>query len=252
MHGTKYQQCSSFAFVLGIGVLKLFITLNSYDWYSLLWIPISARFIQHGSSVFIECLWPTIARTFSDRKASWWVQITRNRTHEINPAIPPQGFICFTTCTGVLRTVHCTSKAQQLPSTQIAEPVATIIYNATVFNKSTKLWTVTTLCGTRVQNLSVYRLMTQDTMTLSWLGQTGLLHRLQNKRKCQTDLAMLKLYDWDLRRYCTRKHTRVRESKETHKQETRRKSNLASWINTLPNVLAGSPKTPQVLKKAFF
>jgi hypothetical protein len=30
MHGTKYQQCSSF--VLGLGVLKLFITLTSYDW----------------------------------------------------------------------------------------------------------------------------------------------------------------------------------------------------------------------------
>jgi hypothetical protein len=30
IHGTKYQQCSSF--VLGLGVLKLFITLNSYDW----------------------------------------------------------------------------------------------------------------------------------------------------------------------------------------------------------------------------
>jgi hypothetical protein len=48
MHGTKYQQCSSF--VLGLGVLKLFITLNSYDWLRVHSVPGSISMVHQSSS----------------------------------------------------------------------------------------------------------------------------------------------------------------------------------------------------------
>jgi hypothetical protein len=46
-HGTKYQHCSSF--VLGLGVLKLFITLNSYDWLRVHSLPNSISMVHQSS-----------------------------------------------------------------------------------------------------------------------------------------------------------------------------------------------------------
>jgi hypothetical protein len=48
MHGTKYQQCSFF--VLGLGVLKLFITLNSYDWLRVHSVLDSISMVHQSSS----------------------------------------------------------------------------------------------------------------------------------------------------------------------------------------------------------
>jgi hypothetical protein len=48
MHGTKNQQCSSF--VLDLGVFKLFITLNSYDWLRVHSIPDSISRVHQSSS----------------------------------------------------------------------------------------------------------------------------------------------------------------------------------------------------------
>jgi hypothetical protein len=48
MHGTKDQQCSSF--VLDLGVLKLFITLNSYDWLRVHSVPGSISMVHQSSS----------------------------------------------------------------------------------------------------------------------------------------------------------------------------------------------------------
>jgi hypothetical protein len=47
MHGTKYQQCLSF--VLGLGVLKLFITLNSHDWLRVHLVPDSISMVHQSS-----------------------------------------------------------------------------------------------------------------------------------------------------------------------------------------------------------
>jgi hypothetical protein len=48
MHGKKFQQCSSF--VLGLGVLKLFITLNSYDWLRVHLVLGSISMVHQSSS----------------------------------------------------------------------------------------------------------------------------------------------------------------------------------------------------------
>jgi hypothetical protein len=48
VYGTKDQQCSSF--VLGLGVLKLFITLNSYDWLRVHSVPGSISMVHQSSS----------------------------------------------------------------------------------------------------------------------------------------------------------------------------------------------------------
>jgi hypothetical protein len=48
MHGTKYQQCSSF--VLDFGMLKLLITLNSYDWLRVHLVPDSISMVHQPSS----------------------------------------------------------------------------------------------------------------------------------------------------------------------------------------------------------
>jgi hypothetical protein len=48
MHRTKYQQCLSF--VLGLGVLKVFITLNSYDWLKVHSVPDSISMVHQSSS----------------------------------------------------------------------------------------------------------------------------------------------------------------------------------------------------------
>jgi hypothetical protein len=45
MHGTKYQQCSSF--VLGCGILKLLITLNPYDWLRVHLMPNLISMVYH-------------------------------------------------------------------------------------------------------------------------------------------------------------------------------------------------------------
>jgi hypothetical protein len=51
MHGTKYQQCSSF--VLGLGVFKLFITLSPYDWLRVHSVPDSISMVhQYSSNVY--------------------------------------------------------------------------------------------------------------------------------------------------------------------------------------------------------
>jgi hypothetical protein len=76
MNGTKYQQCSSF--VLDLEVLK------TIHYFELIWLvesPFSATFSQHGSSVFIECLWPTnitLHNPTSKRRS-------HNMCHEITP-----------------------------------------------------------------------------------------------------------------------------------------------------------------------
>jgi hypothetical protein len=44
MHGTKYKECSSF--VLGLGVLKLFINLNSSDWLRVHSVPDSISMVH--------------------------------------------------------------------------------------------------------------------------------------------------------------------------------------------------------------
>jgi hypothetical protein len=54
MHGTKYQQCSSF--VLGLGVLKLFITLNSYDWLRVHSVPDSISMVHQSTSNVCDLL----------------------------------------------------------------------------------------------------------------------------------------------------------------------------------------------------
>jgi hypothetical protein len=43
MYGTKLQHCS--AFVLGFGVVKLLITLNSYDWLKAHLVPNSINMV---------------------------------------------------------------------------------------------------------------------------------------------------------------------------------------------------------------
>jgi hypothetical protein len=48
MHGTKYQQYSSF--VLDLGVLKVFITLKSYDWLRVHLVPDSISMVHQSSS----------------------------------------------------------------------------------------------------------------------------------------------------------------------------------------------------------
>jgi hypothetical protein len=56
MHRTKYQQCS-FS-VLGLGVLKLFITLKSYDWLRVHLVLDSISMVhQSSSNVCDPLLW---------------------------------------------------------------------------------------------------------------------------------------------------------------------------------------------------
>jgi hypothetical protein len=54
MHGTNYQQCSTF--VLGLGVLKLFNTLNSSDWLRVHSVPDSINMVHQSSSNVCEPL----------------------------------------------------------------------------------------------------------------------------------------------------------------------------------------------------
>jgi hypothetical protein len=59
MHGTKYQQCSSS--VLGLGVLKLFITLNSYDWLRVHLVPDLISMVHQSSSNVCDPLMDGVA-----------------------------------------------------------------------------------------------------------------------------------------------------------------------------------------------
>jgi hypothetical protein len=60
LHGTKDQQCSSFA--LGLGVLKLFITLKSYDWLRVHSMLDSISMIHQSSSNVCDPLMSIVTR----------------------------------------------------------------------------------------------------------------------------------------------------------------------------------------------
>jgi hypothetical protein len=62
MHETKYQQCSSF--VLGLGVLKLFITLNSYDWLKVHSVPDSISMVHQSLSNVYDPLMSYLVQWF--------------------------------------------------------------------------------------------------------------------------------------------------------------------------------------------